>query len=355
MRPLLSVRGLQVRLPTEAGELQAVRGIDFDVWRGRTLCLVGESGCGKSMTSLALMGLLPRSARCEAERLQLDGQDLLRLDAAGRGALRGRRMAMIFQDPMSALNPVLPLGRQLCEAWRLHSGASAAAARERALQLLRRVGIGQAEERLRQYPHQLSGGLRQRVMIAMALMGQPELLIADEPTTALDVTLQAQLLDLLRELQREMGLGLLFITHDFGVVSRIADEVAVMYAGRVVERAATAQLLGAPAHPYTRALLRCVPGGGRSAPRSLLQAIPGVVPSLVGPQTGCTFRNRCAAARTVCAEAVPRRTRAVDGPIGPGAPDGDHSWHCHLDATAIAEAEAARAPAPSAIHRLEAA
>ncbi|AJY38516.1 hypothetical protein BW21_5808 [Burkholderia humptydooensis] len=300
---MLEVDNLRVDLPTPNGMLHAVRGIDLRIERGELLCVVGESGCGKSMTSLALMGLLPRGAQRRADRLAFDGVDLLSLERRAMGALRGSRIAMIFQDPMTSLNPAYTLGNQLCEALRQHRRVSPAQARERAVHLLERAGVAHAAERLRQYPHQLSGGLRQRVMIAMALMCEPELIIADEPTTALDVTIQAEILRMLRELQREFGTAVLFITHDLGVVSRIADRVAVMYAGEVVETASAAQLFARPTHPYTRGLLNSIPVRGKTRPGSRLDAIPGVVPSLVGDIDGCAFRNRCALARDDCARA----------------------------------------------------
>ncbi|AOJ71367.1 MULTISPECIES: ABC transporter ATP-binding protein [Burkholderia] len=302
MAALLEVDNLRVDLPTPNGVLHAVRGIDLRLERGELLCVVGESGCGKSMTSLALMDLLPRHAQRRADRLAFDGIDLLSLERRAMNGLRGNRIAMIFQDPMTSLNPAYTLGNQLCEALRRHRGASLAQARERAVHLLERAGVAHAAERLRQYPHQLSGGLRQRVMIAMALMCEPDLIIADEPTTALDVTIQAEILRMLRELQREFGTAVLFITHDLGVVSRIADRVAVMYAGEVVETASAAQLFARPAHPYTRGLLNCIPVRGKTRPGSRLDAIAGVVPSLVGNIDGCAFRNRCALARDACAQ-----------------------------------------------------
>jgi len=302
---LLDVKNLRVDLPTARGPLHAVRGIDLQVRRGEMLCLVGESGCGKSMTSLALMGLLPRQARRSADHLRFDGIELQGLPERAMTALRGARMAMVFQEPMTSLNPSYTLGDQLCEALRAHRRASAAQARERAVYLLERAGVPQAAERLRQYPHQLSGGLRQRVMIAMALMCGPDLIIADEPTTALDVTIQSQILQLIRELQQEFGTAVVFITHDLGVVAQIADRVAVMYAGEVVETAAAAELFAQPTHPYTRGLLGCIPVRGRTVPGSRLQAIPGVVPSLVGPLAGCAFANRCAEVREACTQAPP--------------------------------------------------
>jgi peptide/nickel transport system ATP-binding protein len=302
---LLDVKNLRVDLPTPGGMLHAVRGIDFQVRRGEMLCLVGESGCGKSMTSLALMGLLPRKAVRTADHIRFDGVDLQGLPEREMSLLRGSRMAMIFQEPMTALNPSYTLGDQLCEALRAHRKVSMAEARERALYLLERAGVPQAADRLRQYPHQLSGGLRQRVVIAMALMCEPDLIIADEPTTALDVTIQAQILRLIRELQKEFGTAVVFITHDLGVVARIADRVAVMYAGEVVETAPVAELFAHPTHPYTRGLLNCIPVRGKTLPGSRLQAIPGVVPSLVGKVEGCAFANRCNQVQAGCAATPP--------------------------------------------------
>ncbi|KAA0020954.1 ABC transporter ATP-binding protein [Salinicola corii] len=318
MNNLLEVKNLRVDLPVEAGTLHAVRGIDFHVERGEMLCLVGESGCGKSMTSLALMGLLPRKSRLSADHLQFDGIDLTTLSERRRSDLRGARMAMIFQEPMTALNPAYTLGNQLCEGLIRHRGVSRQEARERAIYLLERVGISAAKDRLNQYPHQLSGGLRQRVMIAMALMCEPDLIIADEPTTALDVTIQAQILRLLRELQQEFGTAVIFITHDLGVVARIADRVAVMYAGEVIESAPTPALYANPAHPYTRGLLSCIPAPGKTPPGSRLQAIPGVVPSLVGHVEGCAFRNRCPQAQPTCEQTPPLMSLP-----------GDHRARCH--------------------------
>jgi peptide/nickel transport system ATP-binding protein len=303
---LLDVKNLRVDLPTERGLLHAVRGIDFQVRRGEMLCLVGESGCGKSMTSLALMGLLPRKAQRSADHIRFDGVDLQVLPEHAMNALRGARIAMIFQEPMTSLNPSYSLGDQLCEALQAHRNVSASVARERAVYLLERAGVPQAADRLRQYPHQLSGGLRQRVMIAMALMCGPDLIIADEPTTALDVTIQAQILRLIRELQREFGTAVVFITHDLGVVARIADRVAVMYAGEIVETAPVSELFARPSHPYTRGLLSCIPVRGKTLPGSRLRAIPGVVPSLIGPVSGCAFANRCTEVREACAQTPPQ-------------------------------------------------
>ena len=309
---LLEVRGLRIDIPMPHGMLHAVRGIDLDLDRGETLCVVGESGCGKSLTALGLMGLLPRKAKRTAERLEFNGEDLSRMDARRMNALRGDRMAMVFQEPMTALNPCLTIGEQLTEVLRHHRGASRRTAIERAEFLLQRVGIPAAGERLGQYPHQLSGGLRQRVMIAMALMCGPDLVVADEPTTALDVTIQAQILLLLRELQKEFHMGLLLITHDLGVVARVADRVAVMYAGEVVETGSAVEVFSHPSHPYTRGLLSCVPvpGRGRGAP---LGVVPGTVPSLVGELRGCAFRERCSLAIAACADPGP-----VTAQLSPG-------------------------------------
>lgn len=302
MEPILNVKGLTVSLPTANGMLNAVRGIDLTVNKGEMLCIVGESGCGKSMTSMALMDLLPKRARCSAESLNFAGHDLLTICKKERNALRGLRMSMIFQEPMTSLNPSYKLGDQLCEGILAHKNVTRQQARERAIYLLERAGVPMPEERLNQYPHQLSGGLRQRVMIAMALMCEPDLIIADEPTTALDVTIQAQILKLIRELQQEFGTAVIFITHDLGVVARIADRVAVMYAGQVVETASTEQIFTSPQHPYTQGLINCIPIPGKTKPGETLATISGVVPSLIGKQTGCAFANRCPSACAQCSQ-----------------------------------------------------
>ena len=305
MAPLLKVEDLRVDIPTPMGMLHAVRGLDLELARGETLCLVGESGCGKSLTALALMALLPANARRSARRLEFGGRDLLALDERHMSDLRGDRVAMIFQEPMTSLNPAYTVGDQLEEVFLRHRRAPRPQARERALYLLEKVGITAAASRLSQYPHQLSGGLRQRVMIAMALMCGPDLIVADEPTTALDVTIQAQILHLLKSLQREFDMGLVLITHDLGVVARIADRVAVMYAGEMVESARADKLFRTPRHPYTQGLLQCIPVPGRTRPGERLGAIPGLVPTPVGDLSGCQFRNRCAHARTDCAGMIP--------------------------------------------------
>jgi peptide/nickel transport system ATP-binding protein len=302
---VLDVQGLHVDIATHRGPLHAVRDVSFQVRRGETLCLVGESGCGKSMTSLAIMGLLPKSAERRTRRLAVLGEDLARAGKNRINALRGDKMAMIFQEPMTALNPAYTIGEQLMEHYLYHRRTSRAQARDRAIELLEKVGIASAGQRLGQYPHQLSGGLRQRVMIAMALMCGPELLIADEPSTALDVTIQAQILRLLADLQAELGIAMVLITHDLGVVARIAHNVAVMYAGQIVEEGPVREMFATPQHPYTEGLLSCIPVPGRTAPGGELGTIPGVVPSLVGTLEGCAFRDRCAHAQPICAHEVP--------------------------------------------------
>ena len=300
MSPVLEVAGLSVTFNLPVGVLRAVDRVDFSVGRGETLCLVGESGCGKSVTALAVMGLLPATARRTAERLRLDGTDLRAIGERDLADIRGERMGMIFQDPMTSLNPVYTIGEQMQEVFVRHRKAGRRQARERAVHLLEKSGIPAAASRLGQYPHQLSGGLRQRVMIAMTLMCDPTLIIADEPTTALDVTIQAQILHLLADLQREFQTALILITHDLGVVARMADRVAVMYAGRIVETGTREELFAAPAHPYTQALLRCIPVPGRTRRGAPLGAIGGMVPSLIGDVEGCLFRNRCHYANDAC-------------------------------------------------------
>ena len=277
-----------------------MRRVTLSVERGETLCIVGESGCGKSLTALAIMGLLPRRTRRTASRLALDGIDLMAASDAELADLRGSRMAMIFQEPMTSLNPCYTVGNQMEEMLLRHRKASRREARDRAVQLLEKVGMTAAASRLQQYPHQLSGGLRQRVMIAMVMMCNPDLIIADEPTTALDVTIQAQILLLLAELRREFGMGLILITHDLGIVARIADRVAVMYAGQIVEEGTVAAVFRDPLHPYTRGLMNCIPVPGKVARGSRLGSIPGMVPSLIGTLSGCSFRERCDFRRPEC-------------------------------------------------------
>jgi peptide/nickel transport system ATP-binding protein len=299
MTALLEVAGLWVDIARPGGDLAPVRDVDLSIAAGETLCVVGESGCGKSLTALAVMGLLPHGARRRARRLTFAGEDLLAIPERRMNALRGDRITMIFQDPMTALNPVFSIGDQLQEAWRRHRPGRNRQARDRAVELLERVGIAGAAERLTQFPHELSGGLRQRVMIALALMCGPDLIVADEPTTALDVTIQAQILHLLADLQRELRMGLFLITHDLGVVARIADRVAVMYAGEVVETGGAAELFAAPLHPYTRGLMACIPVPGQTPPGQPLGSIAGMVPPPVD-RVACSFANRCPYALPAC-------------------------------------------------------
>jgi peptide/nickel transport system ATP-binding protein len=290
---VLTVEDLRVSLPVPAGTLRAVQGVSFHVDRGETLCIVGESGCGKSLTALAIMGLLPPNAERTAARLDLEGRSLTNLPERAMSDIRGNRMAMIFQEPMTSLNPAYSIGDQLAEALRRHKRVSHRDARTRTVELLERVGITAAASRLKQYPHQLSGGLRQRIMIAMALMCQPALILADEPTTALDVTIQAQILHLLARLQQDFAMGLVLISHDLGVVARIATRVVVMYAGQVVESGSASAVYSAPRHPYTRGLMACIPVPGRTRRGAPLGTIPGLVPSLVDEMGGCHFGRRC--------------------------------------------------------------
>lgn len=297
---ILEVRDLVVDIPVATGMLHPVQSISFDVTRGETLCIVGESGCGKSLTSLAVMDLLPSTATCTATTLRLDGEDLQAAGEKRMTDIRGNKMAMIFQEPMTSLNPAYTIGNQLEEALLRHKQVSAAEARARAIYLLEKVGITAAASRLTQYPHQLSGGLRQRVMIAMALMCGPDLIIADEPTTALDVTIQAQILHLLADLQKEFNMGMILITHDLGVVARVADRVAVMYAGQIVETGTAKQVFENPTHPYTQGLLECIPIPGKTERGAPLGSIPGIVPSLVGALPGCHFADRCPHVMDAC-------------------------------------------------------
>jgi peptide/nickel transport system ATP-binding protein len=300
--PVVAVDGLHVEIPLASGVLHPVRDVSFSVERGETLCLVGESGCGKSLTALAVMGLLPGRARRSARRLEFDGQDLSRTRERHMADIRGNRLSMIFQEPMTSLNPAYTIGNQLMETLLRHRRVSHAEARERTVYLLEKVGITAAGSRLGQYPHQLSGGLRQRVMIAMALMCGPALIIADEPTTALDVTIQAQILGLLAELQREFRMGMILITHDLGIVARVAHRVAVMYAGEIVETGRVDAVFASPLHPYTQGLLQCIPVPGKTAPGQHLGSIPGMVPNLIGTLRGCSFRERCPYAFARCGE-----------------------------------------------------
>ena len=321
--PLLQVEGLSVRHGAAARPL--IDGVSFSVRAGETLGVVGESGCGKSLTALALMGLLPTPPLALAGgTARLEGADLLAMGRAAMGRVRGDRMAMIFQEPMSSLNPALRIGEQIAEGVRRHRGASRAEARERAVEMLRRVGIPAPERRAGAHPHELSGGMRQRAMIAMALANDPALLIADEPTTALDVTIQAQVLDLMRALRDETGAALILITHDLGVVAEMADRVAVMYAGRIVEIGTARDVFDDPQHPYTIGLMLAAPSLGPRTGR--LATIPGVVPSPEAMPEGCRFAPRCPFAVARCAEAPP---------LAPLAPDHAAAcWRAPLEAAA---------------------
>ena len=292
MSALLDVRALKTFFQVEGGEFPAVDGISFSIDPGRTLGIVGESGCGKSVTALSIMGLVPRPpGRIAGGEILFDGVDLLQLSAAALRELRGNRISMIFQEPMTSLNPVLTVGEQITEGILRHRTMSRDAAKELAIEMLRMVHISSSEERFGDYPHRLSGGMRQRVMVAMALACKPKLLIADEPTTALDVTIQAQILDLMRTLREETGTAIILITHDLGVVAELADDVAVMYAGRIVERATVAALFAEPQHPYTVGLLGSIPRLDIEQDR--LAAIEGQVPNPLAPVTGCRFHPRC--------------------------------------------------------------
>jgi len=300
---LLAVEGLTLEFPRDGVRARAIDGVSFAVERGQVMGLVGESGCGKSMTALCVMRLVPAPGCITAGRIAFDGADLLALPEPAMRALRGARIAMIFQEPMTALNPVLTAGYQIAEALRIHRPISARDAWSRAVELLAEVGMPDAAARAHDYPHQLSGGMRQRVMIAMAIACEPDLLIADEPTTALDVTIQAEILDLLRGLRERHGMGIVLITHDLGVVAEQADRVAIMYAGRIVEEAPTLELFANPLHPYTRALLRSMPTLG--VHRERLDAIPGTVPDITRRPSGCSFRDRCPLATAECAVEPP--------------------------------------------------
>jgi peptide/nickel transport system ATP-binding protein len=305
---LLTVEDLRTWFSTPAGRVQAVDGVSFEVEEGRTLGIVGESGCGKSVTALSIMRLLPRSATVVSGSVQFGGRELTTLGQHELEDLRGSELAMIFQDPMTSLNPTMTIGAQIAEPLRRHVGLSARAARARSIELLEEVQIARARDRLDDYPHRYSGGMCQRVMIAIAIACRPKLLIADEPTTALDVTVQAGVLDLLHDLQAEHEMALMLITHDMGVIAEMADEVIVMYAGQVVEEAETLELFDHPEHPYTEALLEALPqleghGGGRAR----LPAIPGRPPTLIDPSPGCRFAPRCphAGADDGCASSMP--------------------------------------------------
>ena len=327
---LLEVKGLTTVFDTDSGEVRAVDGVDFSLERGRTLGIVGESGCGKSVTALSIMGLVPRPpGRIAGGEVRFEGEDLLKLPPARLRELRGARLSMIFQEPMTSLNPAFTVGDQIVEGILRHRPMSREQAKSRAIAMLRRVHIPSPERRYDDYPHRLSGGMRQRVMIAMALACEPRLLIADEPTTALDVTIQAQILDLMRELREETGTSIILITHDLGVVAELADDVAVMYAGRIVERASVMTLFTQPQHPYTVGLLGSIPA--LDVEQERLPAIEGLVPNPMDPIAGCRFHPRCPFAIERC--------RREDPPL---IPVGDEHlaacWRAPLDADALVPA-----------------
>ena len=310
---LLRVEDLRVHFATDRGEVRAVDGVSFALDARQSLALVGESGCGKSMTAFSLLRLVPSPpGRIAGGRILFRGEDLLAKKEREMRAFRGAGIAIVFQEPMTSLDPVFTAGQQVMEAVRAHRRVSGREARAEAARLLAAVGIPEPERRLDSYPHELSGGMRQRVMIAIALAGRPALLVADEPTTALDVTIQAQILALIRDLQQQTGMALLLITHNLGIVAEMCDRVAVMYAGRIVEQAATADLLREPLHPYTQGLLRAVPTL-EQAPRTPLPAIPGSVPDPAALPAGCRFRGRCTRAVAACAEWEPQLLEVAPG------------------------------------------
>jgi len=311
---ILEVDGLRTHFFTKAGVVKAVDDVSFSLKRGEVLGLVGESGSGKSITGYSIMGLVDPPGRIVEGSIRLEGRELTTLDAESMRKLRGSRIAMIFQDPMMTLNPVLRIDRQMTEAILAHDDVTEASALERARDALSRVGIPSPDERLRAYPHQFSGGMRQRVAIAIALLNRPDLIIADEPTTALDVTIQGQILYEVQKLARETGTALVWITHDLSVVAGLADRVCVMYAGRIVEQGTTAEVLDTPAHPYTQGLLDSVPS--RNAPGARLRQIPGMTPSLLDLPPGCAFRERCSRADGDCGESPPMRASGADAGRG---------------------------------------
>lgn len=315
--PLLEVRNLQTHFRTPDGINRAVDGVSFDIEAGQTLAVVGESGCGKSVTAMSILRLIPEPPGKIAGSILFQGRDLLRLTASEMRKIRGDDIAMVFQEPMTSLNPVLTVGRQIAETVRLHQGLDRKAAGKRAAEMLALVGIPEPARCVRQFPHQLSGGMRQRVMIAIALACSPKLLIADEPTTALDVTIQAQILELMQDLKNRVGAAIMLITHDLGVVAEVAEHVIVMYAGRKVEEAPVGELFHRPKHPYTRGLLGAVPklGSSLAGETGRLAEIPGIVPNLKQRISGCVFAERCACATDLCRSVAPALELKAPGHI----------------------------------------
>ena len=314
---LLEVENLQTHFRTPDGINRAVDGLSFSVEAGETVAIVGESGCGTSVTSMSILRLIPEPPGKISGSIRFNGRDLLTMSDKEMRAVRGNEISMIFQEPMTSLNPVLTVGRQIGETLRLHQGMSAAQAEARAIEMLKLVGIPSPERRVKEYPHQLSGGMRQRVMIAIALACNPKLLIADEPTTALDVTIQAQILDLMRDLKRTVGAAIVIITHDLGVVAEVAERVIVMYAGRKVEEAAVGDLFSNPRHPYTKGLLGSMPklGSSLDSEETRLQEIPGLVPSLKRKIDGCVFASRCPEKTDLCTKVAPGLEEKAPGHI----------------------------------------
>lgn len=314
---ILEVKNLQTSFFSDEGEVKAVEDVSFNVYKGKTLGIVGESGCGKSVTSLSIMRLIPNPpGRIMGGQILYQGRDLLKLDMSEMRKIRGNEISMIFQEPMTSLNPVFTIGNQICEAIALHQDLPWGEVRNKAIEMLKLVGIPAPEKRIDEYPHQLSGGMRQRVMIAMALSCNPNILIADEPTTALDVTIQAQILDLLRELQDKVGMAIILITHDLGVVAETADEVVVMYAGRVAEQGTVKEIFSNPKHPYTRGLLNSIPTLSKDptgkVKKKRLETIPGIVPNLLHLPKGCRFQERCTYVQDICREREPDLRTIVD-------------------------------------------
>ncbi len=319
---VLEIRGLKTHFKTDEGVVRAVDGVDLTIARGETLSVVGESGCGKTVTAMTVLKLIAMPpGKIVAGRILWKGRDLVPLDANSMRRIRSREIAIVFQEPMTSLNPVYTVGEQIAEVVRLHQDLNRREAMDRAIEMLRLVHVPAPERRVHDYPHQLSGGMRQRVMIAMALVCSPELLIADEPTTALDVTIQAQILDLLGEMKSKFGMAIMLITHAMGVVAEMAERVAVMYAGRIVEEASVDDLFARPLHPYTQGLIRSIPRLDKaSGKRRRLEAISGTVPSLLDPPPGCRFAPRCGFATAACTRAMPE-LRTIDG---------DHKVACIL-------------------------